>query len=134
METKRVLLVDDDVDFLEVNKSNLEKAGYGVVTAQSGRDGFRLATESRFDLAVLDVMMETRDEGFELARRLRHDERSAKIPLIMLTAVNDDNRTRGMPFSFSDKDRDEMWLPVDRFVDKPVSAERLVTIVRELAG
>ena len=71
MGAKRVLLVDDDVDFLEINRLTLEKAGFEVVTADNGDEGFRVATSTPVDVAVLDVMMDTPTEGFELARRLR---------------------------------------------------------------
>lgn len=132
MSEKRVLLVDDDVDFLDVNRRMLERAGFEVITARDGDEGFRLATEVPIDVAVLDVMMSTRDEGFVLARRLRRDKRSARIPLLMLTSVNAANREQGLGFDFSERDRDETWLPIDRFLDKPVAGERLVGLIQEL--
>jgi CheY-like chemotaxis protein len=136
MSKKRVLLVDDDVDFIEVNKLALEKAGYEVVTANDGTEGFARAAEAKaetpFAAAVLDVMMRTPDEGFELARKLRKNAGTAKIPLIMLTSLNAVNAKKGFPFRLSDVDRDDLWLPVDKFVDKPVSATKLVGLVREL--
>jgi CheY-like chemotaxis protein len=130
---KRVLLVDDDQDFLEVNRLALQRAGFNVLTACDGEEGFRIATEQPVDVAVLDVMMADRDEGFALARRMRQDTRSSRIPLLMLTSINADNRARGFAFSFSERDRDETWLPIDRFIDKPVTGERLVDLVRELS-
>jgi CheY-like chemotaxis protein len=84
-------------------------------------------------VAVLDVMMTRPDEGFDLARTLRKDARTAGIPLLMLTSVNAANSERGLLFRLSDRDRDDMWLPVDRFVDKPVAPEKLLGLVRELA-
>ncbi|HEY3353771.1 MAG TPA: response regulator [Polyangia bacterium] len=134
MSKKTVLLVDDDVDFLEVNRLALEKAGYTVVTAHDGSEGFTRAVEAPVDVAVLDVMMRTPDEGFDLARRLRKHQPTAKIPLLMLTSINAVNAKRGFPFRLSDADRDDLWLPVDKFIDKPVSATKLVTLVRELEG
>ncbi len=134
MGAKRVLLVDDDVDFLEINRLTLEKAGFEVVTADTGDEGFRVATSTPVDVAVLDVMMDTPTEGFELARRLRKDDRSKRIPLLMLTSVNTENEAIGSYVRFSDRDRDKDWLPVDRFLDKPVKPEDLIAIVRTLAG
>jgi CheY-like chemotaxis protein len=127
----RVLLVDDDVDFVEVNRLALEQAGFHVMTAYDGDEGFRQAAEHRPDVVVLDVMMRTPEEGFELARRLRGDQRTEKLPLLMLTGVNEVNRARGL-FTFSDRDRDATWLPVDRFLEKPIAPERLVPAVREV--
>jgi CheY-like chemotaxis protein len=131
---KRVLLVDDDVDFIEINRLTLEHAGFEVVTASNGTDGFKVATSTAIDVAVLDVMMDTPTEGFVLARQLRQDDRTKHIPLLMLTSVNAENEAAGSFVRFTDRDRDNQWLPVDRFVDKPIVPEELVSIVRTLAG
>jgi CheY-like chemotaxis protein len=115
--TPRILLVDDDVDYLAVTAAELEHAGFEVVTAEDGEQGFQRALEGRYDAAVLDVMMETPDAGFRLARRLRNDPRTRHIPLLLLSSLNDLNREQGR-FTLSDRDRDDTWLPVDRFVEK----------------
>ncbi len=125
-----VLLVDDDLDFVEVNRSALEAAGYKVITAHDGEEGLRLARGNPIKVAVIDVMMKTPDEGFVLARQLRGDERTRQIPLLMLTSVNEEHRKQGL-LTFSERDRDEAYLPVDRFIDKPVPPKRLVELVRE---
>lgn len=127
----RVLLVDDDQDFLEVNRVALENEGFEVLLAHDGDEGKRMALESPVDVVVLDVIMRTRDEGFELARDLRRDKRTCKIPLLMLTSVNAINRSEGL-LTFSDRDRDDSWLPVDRFLDKPLRADILVRTIREV--
>jgi CheY-like chemotaxis protein len=134
MGAKRVLLVDDDVDLLEINRMTLERAGFEVVTADNGDEGFRVASSTTVDVAVLDVMMDTPTEGFELARRMRGDEKTKRIPLLMLTSVNTENEAIGSYVRFSDRDRDKEWLPVDRFVDKPIKPEDLISLVRTLAG
>jgi CheY-like chemotaxis protein len=131
---KRVLLVDDDADFIDINRLTLERAGFEVVTATNGTEGFAAATATAIDAAVLDVMMDTPTEGFTLARRLRQDVRSKDIPLLMLTSVNAENEAAGSFVRFTDRDRDSEWLPVDRFVDKPIKPEDLVQLVRSLTG
>jgi len=131
---KQVLLVDDDADFIEINKIALEKAGFAVKTAHSGKDGLEAAREGNVDAAVLDVIMATPDEGFELARALRKDEKTNRIPLLMLSSINKVSEQRGFVFRISDQDKDDMWLPIDRFVDKPVKPEKLVSLVKELVG
>lgn len=133
MATKRVLLVDDDADFLEIHRRPLERAGYEVLTAGGADEAFALALVEPVDVAVLDVMMSTDDEGFVLARRLRGDPRTAGVPLVMLSSINAVNAARGVPFQFSDRDRDERFLPIERFLDKPVSGPELVAVVDELA-
>jgi len=134
MDAKTVLLVDDDVDLLEINRITLEAEGFNVLTAENGDQAMRIATTTPVDVAVLDVMMTTPTEGFLLARALRQDDRTKRIPLLMLTSVNAEHEAQGSSFRFTDRDRDPQWLPVDRFVDKPVKPEDLVSIVRTLAG
>ena len=134
MDARTVLLVDDDVDLLDINRITLEAAGFNVLTAENGDEAMRLAATNRVDVAVLDVMMTTPTEGFLLARAMRQDDRTKQIPLLMLTSVNAEHELQGSSFRFTDRDRDPQWLPVDRVVDKPVKPEDLVSIVRTLAG
>ena len=134
MDAKTVLLVDDDLDLLEINRITLEAEGFNVLTAENGDQAMRIATTTPVDVAVLDVMMTTPTEGFLLARALRQDDRTKQIPLLMLTSVNAEQEAQGSSLRFTDRDRDPQWLPVDRFVDKPVKPEDLVTMVRTLAG
>jgi CheY-like chemotaxis protein len=134
MDKKAVLLVDDEVDLLEMYKTILEHEGFSVSTATGSAEAMRIAASNPIDVAVLDVMMETPTEGFELARVLRKNEKTKRIALLMLTSVNTHNEEIGSFVRFSDHDRDDTWLPVDRFVDKPIKPQDLVTIVRTLAG
>jgi two-component system alkaline phosphatase synthesis response regulator PhoP len=115
---KKVLLVDDEKEFVEVTRVLLESNGFEVVTAYDGAGGQTQATAERPDLIVLDVMMETKTAGFDVARWLRTNEETKEIPIIMLTAVNQE-----VPWRF---EPDDIWLPVDVFLDKPVSPERLL--------
>ena len=134
MDAKTVLLVDDDVDLLDINRITLEGAGFEVLTAENADDAMRVAPTRQVDVAVLDVMMTTPTEGFLLARALRQDDRTKHIPLLLLTSVNAEHEAQGSAFRFTDHDRDPQWLPVDRFVDKPVKPEDLVSMVRTAAG
>jgi len=134
MDAKTVLLVDDDIDLLDINRITLEGEGFNVLTAENGEQAMRIATTTHVDVAVLDVMMTTPTEGFVLARALRQDERTRQIPLLMLTSVNTEHEAQGSSLRITDRDKDPLWLPVDRFVDKPVKPEDLVSLVRTLAG
>ena len=82
-----ILLVDDDVDFVASNKIALENDGFNVCTAHNGREAMEIARCTQIDAAVLDVIMDTPDEGLILARNLRKNPKTEKIPLILLTSL-----------------------------------------------
>ncbi|MDH7499722.1 MAG: response regulator [candidate division NC10 bacterium] len=115
----KILLIDDDVDFVEINTTILKKKGYEVISAYNGKQGFEKAKAEKPDLIVLDVMMMDRTEGFYTARQLRSEATTKSIPLILLTAIHQEEKA----FRFAP---DETWLPVDVFLDKPVKPERLL--------
>lgn len=133
MEKKTVLLVDDEVDLLDTYKTILEHEGFAVLTATGSAEAMEIAGSNPIDVAVLDVMMETPTEGFELARAMRQNEETKHIALLMLTSINTHNEEIGSFVRFSDRDRDPTWLPVDRFLDKPVKPQDLVTTIRTLS-
>ena len=123
---KKVLIVDDDMDFIEANKAVLEEAGYNVTYALNGEDGLKVALNDKPNLIVLDVMMTTMGEGFDVARELRKNPDTKRIPLIMLTAIN---QKSGFPWKY---DSDETWVPVDIFLEKPLKAGDLLQNVQRL--
>jgi CheY-like chemotaxis protein len=125
MSERTVLVIDDDIDLVEIIRVTLEREKMRVIDAQNGERGFALAKEQRPDLVLLDVMMGTVDEGFQVAYRLRSEPLTKDIPIIMLSAVGE--RTG---FTF-DKGRDAEFLPVSEFLEKPVSPRRLVDLVRK---
>jgi CheY-like chemotaxis protein len=124
---RTVLLVDDDADFVEQNRLLLEARGYRVRTAHSGRQCLEEVSARKPDLIILDMMMESENEGFDLSRELRNSEYTKGIPLVMITSVNDIRPFRIEP--------DRTWLPVDALIEKPVDSSLLLDVVdRILAG
>ena len=123
---KRVLLVDDEVDFVEINKAALESKGYEVIPAYTGKEGLEKALKEKPDIIILDVMMTTKTEGFDVARELRKRKEMKDIPIIMLTAIRErmDIKWEIQP--------DEEWLPVTEFLEKPVPPDKLVEKVEEM--
>ena len=122
MSTARtVLLVDDDADFVEMNRMLLEQNGYCVRVAYSGRQCLAEVNASRPDIIILDMVMESREDGFEVSRELRNSEHTKSIPLVMITSVNDSTPFRLEP--------DRTWLPVDALLEKPVEPQLLLTVV-----
>ena len=128
MEEKiKVLVVDDDIDFITVTKMILENQNYEVVTASNKVEGMKVARREKPQLAVLDVMMTTEQEGFEMARELRQDPEFVTLPIILLTSV--DSATG---INFKDAAGDSEWMPVDAFLEKPVDSEQLIAEIIRL--
>jgi chemosensory pili system protein ChpA (sensor histidine kinase/response regulator) len=121
---KTVLLVDDDADFVEQNRLLLEDSGYRVHVAHSGRQCLEVVGAGRPDLIILDMMMESENEGFDLSRELRNSEYTKGIPLVMITSVNDLRPFRIEP--------DRTWLPVDALIEKPVDPSLLLAVVNRI--
>ncbi len=114
----RILVVDDEEDIQDVVVMALQAAGFGTVTAADGQEGFVAAVDQRPDLAIVDWMMPNVN-GLELLRRLRRDERTVELPVIMLTAKTEINhRTQGL---------DE---GADDYLGKPFSPKELVSRVK----
>jgi DNA-binding response OmpR family regulator len=91
-----VLVAEDDEDIRSLVRVRLERAGYRVVAAAHGEEAFELALEHAPDLAVLDVTM-PRLDGYELTRRLRANEHTKRLPVILLTArAQEDDVQRGL--------------------------------------
>lgn len=83
---KRILVVDDEKDVVSVLLQRLKSCGYGAASAGDGEEALRMIKNERFDLIILDIMMPAMD-GTELARILKDDPKTKKIPLIFLTAL-----------------------------------------------
>ena len=88
MNTKKILIVDDDVDVINVLQTILEHEGYTVVSANDKKEGLESARTEKPDLAILDVMMTTQFEGFELAKELTEDEAFKDMPVVMQTSID----------------------------------------------
>jgi two-component system alkaline phosphatase synthesis response regulator PhoP len=125
---KKILIIDDDIDLVEAMRLTLESEGYEVVDAQDGKKGLEKIEKEKPDLILLDVMMETQDEGFHIAYQIRNNAKTSDLPIIMLTAVSQETG-----FSF-DKDKDEDFLPVNEFLEKPVNPDYLLEKVKAALG
>jgi len=123
----KILIIDDDPDIVEAMKVILESKQYQVVVAQNGEEGLKNVRLEKPDLIILDVMMETGDKGFDVARELKKHKDYKSIPIIMLTAIKE--RTG---LDFRNEAGDETWLPVDDYCDKPLNPEELIFKVESL--
>ena len=116
-----VAIIDDDPDIIEASSLVLKSKGYAVVTASNPDDGYKIIKENNPNLIILDVMMDEPDDGFFLAQKLRREKIST--PILMYTSVS---KTIGMDFGPGE------LVPVDDFVEKPISTEELILKVENL--
>jgi len=127
MKNAKILIVDDDPDLTKALKATLESKNYIVITASNGSEGMDKIKTDKPELLILDVMMTTSQDGFEMARELKNDPQLKKMPILMLTAIK--GRT-GIDFKSSAGDPN--WLPVDSFLDKPVEPQVLLAEIKRL--
>jgi len=122
---KKVLVIDDDHEFVEAMVNVLEAKGYDVDSAPNGKIGIAKAKERKPDIILLDVMMTTKSEGFDVARELNKDKKLKDVPIIMITGVR---KEMSLPFGF---EPDENWLPVKGVLEKPVKPDVLLRTIEE---
>ena len=127
-----IVMIDDDTDLVAALKILLEGKGHRFHAAPNGELGLRRVKETDPDLIILDVMMDRYTEGFRVAQLLRDPSDASEyaayrgVPILVLTSIH-----RTTPHRFGP---DEGSLPVDAFLEKPASADRLVATVEELLG
>ena len=122
----KILLVDDDPDFVEATKVVLESRPYEVITALSGEDGLKKAREEKPDLVLLDIIMPGVD-GFQVCQQLKKDPQLAEIPVIMITSFSERYMVTSLGVSQG------LSLEAEDFVDKPVApAELLIRVEKWL--
>jgi CheY-like chemotaxis protein len=127
MANAKIMIVDDDLDYINVVKTILEKEQYIVVSARDKTEGMEKIKAEKPDLAILDVMMDAWQDGFEMSRQLKKDPDLKNMPVLMLTAV--EKRTG---IGFKSTAGDPTWLPVDVFLEKPVEPDVLLSEVKKL--
>ena len=126
---KTIYIVDDDHNIVESMRIVLESQGYQVEAQYDDLNIVANIKRIRPDCILLDVIFPEDDgAGFRMAREIRADEALKTIPLLMLSAVNEKGSYAG---TFSNRDRDQEWLPVDEFLEKPLEPTALIAIVNK---
>lgn len=120
----KILLVDDDKDFIESTRLVLESKPYQIIVASNGDEGLRKAREEKPDLILLDVIMPVKD-GFTAAEQLKKDPQLSKIPTLMLTAFATKGRETQIPVSKG------LALETEDYIDKPVTPDELLAMVEK---
>ena len=124
VKNAKILLIDDDVDFVEATKMILESKPYEVVVAYEGEEGLRKAREGNPDLIILDIIMPVKD-GFTTAEQLKADPHLSKIPVLMLTSFTERGGETSIPASRG------LELEAEDYIEKPVSPEELLRRVEK---
>lgn len=162
MNKAKILVVDDDMDVIAMLEQILVNEGYEVVSAFNKNEGIQLALEQKPDLAILDVMMTTQYEGFEMAKEFVDNPALQHIPTLMETSIevlmttkpsvqamarefrNDPNYkelqvilirdivTGNSGIDYRAEDGRSVWVPVDGFIRKPVDRSRLLPEVQRI--
>ncbi len=124
---KKLLIIDDDPDFVEGIQGILEKAQYEVDAEYNPKDGFQALRNKRYDLLLLDIMMGRGAEGVMLARKLNKDPKLRKVPVLIITGIREQ-----IAYMFPGQAVHPHLLPVDELVEKPVEPELLLEKVKAL--
>ena len=116
---KKILIAEDDLDFLEQTKMYLESNGYETITATTEKEATDIINNDNFDLAVLDLMMTNQDTGFVLSHLIKKKDKS--IPVIIVTAVT---KETGLQFDKASDDK-KTWIKADVILNKDIRLEQV---------
>lgn len=122
-EKKKILLIDDDPDFVQAVQVIVESGGYEVRVAYDGKEGLEAVAEEKPDLIVLDVMMPVMN-GHEACAELKSNPETAGIPIILLTAVAE--RVTTSTYSH----RDMLESEAEDYMPKPVEPKELLELIK----
>ncbi len=120
----RILIVDDDPDFVEATRMVLESAHYEVISAADGNEGLRQVREAKPDLVILDVIMDTVLDGLNMSQQMAENPEQRGIPILMVTSIANSDYAALFP-------TDE-YIHIDGFISKPVAPDTLLERVGAL--
>ena len=129
MKTKKILIIDDDQDYRSQIRTFLESHNYSIVEAASGKDGLEKLAKENPDLIVLDIMMETDSEGYELNELIKYDNHYKEyknIPILMVSSIQKDPHE-----SFPRSEYADLITP-DKYMTKPIDYNKFLQLVKEL--
>lgn len=126
-EVKKLLIIDDDPDFVDGIKSILEAADYQVEAVYNPQDGFEALKSKKYDLLLLDIMMGRGAEGVMVARKIRKDPALREMPVLIITGIREQ-----IAFLFPGGAVHPGFVPVDELVEKPVEPAFLLERVSNL--
>ena len=124
---KKLLIIDDDPDFVEGIQSVLQAAGYDVEAIYNPKDGIQALQTKSYDLLLLDIMMGRGAEGIMIARKMRKDPRLRELPVLIITGIREQ-----IAFLFPGEPVHPRFVAVDELVEKPVQPKLLLERVAAL--
>jgi DNA-binding response OmpR family regulator len=125
----KILVIDDDDDFKASIRPALEAAGYTMLQAASGREGLRMLTERGPDVIVLDIMMETSEEGYSVNQAIKYQDVYAAyrdIPILMVSSIRETPDERYPRASEVDMIRPDLYMT------KPLDIDRFLGVIAKL--
>ena len=123
----KILIVDDDRDFVEAVSAFLEAHGYEVLKARDGKEGLKLAKIAHPDLIIMDIVMNERTEGFFTVQEIRRTAELKTVPIFVLSSLYSQVTDFGIP-------PDSGWLAHDEFLTKPVDLPELLAKIQQQMG
>ena len=125
--TKKLLMIDDDPDFVSGIKAILDKGGFEVDVAYNPKDGMNALQTKQYDLLLLDIMMGRGAEGIMIARKLRKDVKLRELPVLIMTGMREQ-----IAFLFPGEPIHPRFVEIDELVEKPVEPKMLLEKVNSL--
>lgn len=126
-QKKKLIIIDDDPDYVEGIMSILVNAGFDVDAAYNPEAGFKALQSTHYDMLLLDIMMGRGAEGVMLARKISKDSKLREIPTLIITGIREQ-----IAFLFPGQPVHPHFLPVDELMEKPVEPKLLLEKVNNL--
>lgn len=122
----KILIVDDDPDFVTISRIVLEAEGYQVLEAANGQEALEVMRQDRPDLVLLDVMMSTTLEGVDVSREMKTDPELQDVPIVMVSSIATTEHAAEFP--------DDERIPIDGWISKPIQPSVLLRTIKRLVG
>ncbi|MFC1650445.1 PleD family two-component system response regulator [Candidatus Latescibacterota bacterium] len=119
---RKILVVDDDIEIVELITLILETSGYEIISADSGHKCLRLVEIERPDLIILDIMMETMTEGFNIGYKIKNNSEYKSIPIIFMSSIS---KQTGFPI-------DTDFINCNEFLEKPINPDDLLERINNM--
>jgi len=126
-ERYKILIIDDDPDYVEGVQSTLESANYEVDAAYNPKEGFESLQSKQYDLLVLDIMMGRGSEGIMVARKISKDPKLREIPVLIVTGIKEQ-----IAFLFPGQAVRPQFVPINELIEKPVEPDLLLDTIAKL--